>query len=72
MAEWRASVEGKLGDWLGLATGNFFSCSLSAAVEVLKVPAELRLQRLEELNRKMKDRKLRAKLLERPELKHFW
>ena len=41
-------------------------------MEVLKVPAELRLQRLEELNKKMKDRKLRAKLLERPELKHFW
>ena len=40
----------------------------SAAVEVLKVPAERRILRLDEINREMKDRKMRA-LQGEPEIK---
>ena len=42
----------------------------SAAGEVLNLPAEMRLQRLHEINREMKERKLMARLHE-PELKHY-
>ena len=50
LAEWRASVKGNLmADW-GIT---FFIFSL-AAVKLLKVPAEERLLKLEEINREMK------------------
>ena len=54
LEEWRASVKGKLraGWGNGPVTNLFFSL---AALRVLKVPAEQRLLKLEEINREMKE-----------------
>ena len=58
MAEWRASVKGNLMADRGIT---FFIFSL-AAVKVLKVPAEQRLLKLEEINRERQMRTHQVRL----------